>query len=1023
MDNFVRRLSSSAKPNVVREDDRARPLIKESEHDDIPFAIEAPGSRRILYFSDSESDCSQISSECTPQSSLETPVSSISEDLAASRTLNDATRVLSVSSTRVFPKTPSSSSSLTTTPFTASLRALPSIREETAITAAAMGVATAGTGAAAQSIESKGDGGESNGVSGQGGRHEHEPGRKIPGSGGEGGHGRKEREKSRSGSRLLSLLPVRRASSKGFALERPRPDRPLTRFLSVGRKASIVPSDGPLPLPCPSLPTSSGALAPSLGATWPKNADADRRALKRLAARLLVRSEEDEWEEARAKPAFDLLDDPGRVLLMEGTVAKRGTSSMMKRTTRRTLLLFPDVLLVADPFCGDGSSGKGGDKVVVRHVIDLRQVRSVWDCSYLEENAWEVEGETRRWRFVCEEREGGAREHARWMAMMKEALWRLALAKEGRRELEVGWMHRLVKGTVFATAMRGDVSLLKLLMAREKKRAREKWRRRRARQQRSRRREAEEKGGGRKGWREGEGEDMEGDGGEEEEEEAAAMAYCTQKDAVGWLPVHYAAAKGREKAVRYLLEMGGEDVDPVTEGGETPLHVAAMCGQEGVVRYLLMWGASIWARNHREEIPLALAVKGLDGWKGGRAGRGGKVERVVSLILAAAPSETMVGKQLSSLDGRGSMPLHAALEVAVEVEGWVQAREEEEVGEEEEEVLKAKEARRRREDAEGLVRLLVDRGADVRARRGVDGLSPLQIACGGGAGRGEKTGKWGGGRLSEALGPPAPRKILQMLLDKGAPPNGVWPVTPPPSLKPSLTTTPKTSTPPSLPAAALRPLEILLTPRFYESEDAAREGGKEGELDPLTEGVEDDAARRMLAARACLAAELIAHGARLSTQKMVKSGVDVAVVATMDAARIEWAQKTVGMPVALEGEGIAGKIEAEEEAEEGGGEGGGREGRRGRGPRKTSKGGMEATSARSAPRRSPSSSGDNLALPPKPAKAEKGVGRKPAGTGARAEKLSRMTNQTEGMQQRAMDFAAAAKALAEREKGRKWWEL
>jgi L-rhamnose mutarotase len=34
-----------------------------------------------------------------------------------------------------------------------------------------------------------------------------------------------------------------------------------------------------------------------------------------------------------------------------------------------------------------------------------------------------------------------------------------------------------------------------------------------------------------------------------------------------------------------------------------------------------------------------------------------------------------------------------------------------------------------------------------------------------------------------------------------------------------------------------------------------------------------------------------------------------------------------------------------------------------------------------------------------------------------------MTNQTEGMQQRAMDFAAAAKALAEREKGRKWWEL
>jgi len=32
MDKFVRRLSSSAKPNVVREDDRAPPLNKESEN-------------------------------------------------------------------------------------------------------------------------------------------------------------------------------------------------------------------------------------------------------------------------------------------------------------------------------------------------------------------------------------------------------------------------------------------------------------------------------------------------------------------------------------------------------------------------------------------------------------------------------------------------------------------------------------------------------------------------------------------------------------------------------------------------------------------------------------------------------------------------------------------------------------------------------------------------------------------------------------------------------------------------------
>lgn len=41
----------------------------------------------------------------------------------------------------------------------------------------------------------------------------------------------------------------------------------------------------------------------------------------------------------------------------------------------------------------------------------------------------------------------------------------------------------------------------------------------------------------------------------------------------------------------------------------------------------------------------------------------------------------------------------------------------------------------------------------------------------------------------------------------------------------------------------------------------------------------------------------------------------------------------------------------------------------------------------------------------------------------RGEKLDRMTYKTERMKKGAMDFAEAARALAERERTKKWWEF
>jgi len=333
---------------------------------------------------------------------------------------------------------------------------------------------------------------------------------------------------------------------------------------------------------------------------------------------------------------------------------------------------------------------------------------------------------------------------------------------------------------------------------------------------------------------------------------------------------------------------------------------------------------------------------------------GGKAERIVLLLLEAATNASMALTQLNTPaatvpnaaadddddaaavgdsgdwgveEGMGSSPLHVAVSFAVAVEREVLARrvrllEEEGIDVRKKEIEWEEEEKWMRKEAEGMVRLLLERGADVQARRGRDGLSALQIACGGDgpvkerekSSRSDTSSFPSSSHPSSSVSVPATREVIRSLLQAGAAPNATaLPLST--SFQNAGGGSSRSSSSSSGAAATVRPLEYLLTSRFFEGE----EGGKEGRVEVLTEGVEDDYARRLLLARLPLVVEVVRYGGRMSIKKLKSVGVDPALIAVIESARREWEGKAVpGVEVKYRGH-IAGK---EKGGEEGGRDGG-----------------------------------------------------------------------------------------------------
>jgi ankyrin repeat protein len=73
-------------------------------------------------------------------------------------------------------------------------------------------------------------------------------------------------------------------------------------------------------------------------------------------------------------------------------------------------------------------------------------------------------------------------------------------------------------------------------------------------------------------------------------------------------PIQSAAAAGREKIVRMLLQ-NGADPNAREQGGYTPLHAAAQNGDKPMIRTLLYGGADLGLRSDEGETPLDLALR------------------------------------------------------------------------------------------------------------------------------------------------------------------------------------------------------------------------------------------------------------------------------------------------------------------------------------------------------------------------------------------------------------------------------
>ena len=79
------------------------------------------------------------------------------------------------------------------------------------------------------------------------------------------------------------------------------------------------------------------------------------------------------------------------------------------------------------------------------------------------------------------------------------------------------------------------------------------------------------------------------------------------RDENGWSPLHFAAFKGSNETIGFLLVFNA-DIDAKNENLETPLHLAAWNGMLDNVRLLIKLGADINAQDQIGQTPVKMAA-------------------------------------------------------------------------------------------------------------------------------------------------------------------------------------------------------------------------------------------------------------------------------------------------------------------------------------------------------------------------------------------------------------------------------
>ena len=148
-------------------------------------------------------------------------------------------------------------------------------------------------------------------------------------------------------------------------------------------------------------------------------------------------------------PHISLADDPPigveqRRLLWRGVCEKRGTHARIKRTTRRAITLFNDLLLI----CHD---------TTVKQVLPLTTVL-VHDMVGTGE--WHITSPERSFVMSCSKGE-----KAIWLEQLRQAM--VGLFGRTTRAAARGWLHRIMTGTPNSLALHGESGQIQALRDKE----------------------------------------------------------------------------------------------------------------------------------------------------------------------------------------------------------------------------------------------------------------------------------------------------------------------------------------------------------------------------------------------------------------------------------------------------------------------------------------------------------------------------------------------------------------------------
>jgi len=234
-----------------------------------------------------------------------------------------------------------------------------------------------------------------------------------------------------------------------------------------------------------------------------------------------------------------------------------------------------------------------------------------------------------------------------------------------------------------------------------------------------------------------------------------ASADTNAKDENGATALHHAAGNGHKEAAELLIAKGA-DVNAKANAGRTPLHWAAYRGREKVVEVLIAKGAEVNAKAENGNTPLDLAVNNeevatLLRKHGGKLGsihaaaRAGNDEAVKEFLAAGADVNAKNNNGLTPLDvatrGKSTKTVEFLRKkggrsgsedsiLVAAIMGNIEAVKQHLTGGTDVE-LKCKSCggtALSHTESKEVVKLLIDKGADVNARRN-NGETPLHHAA------------------------------------------------------------------------------------------------------------------------------------------------------------------------------------------------------------------------------------------------------------------------------------------------------